>query len=369
MSVRIKNGTWIVEVYDPAKKRKRHVSRREIAALGLVYPMSENAARKVERRVIAALEQAAESGEVTCRRFAERWTADYPRPDESSNRTNAERVSKFGKDFGDRLLSSVTRQEARRWALENKGRLPAVRTMFYDALNDGLIDGNPFAKLRITPGESRKDRAKKRSPVTPAELDRLADVALEVHGELHGPVVRALILVSAHTGLRAGELFGLRWRDVKGDTIDVQRQYSSKLGREKEPKKGSTGVVYLPAEAKAALMLVPRRVDDDLVFFTKRGKRMTQSNWTPYWDKVRCSFGRPDLALHSLRHYCATRLLNDMRVEPWKVAKQLRHSDGGQQVLDTYGHPDWEVALEDIRKAHGANVKPLRSVDDEAQSA
>lgn len=371
MSVRLKNGSWIVEVYDPTKKRKRHVTKREIAELGLAYPLSEKQALKVERRVLIALDEREEGAptEVTCREFAENWTRDYPRPDESSNKTNHERVSKFGKDFGDRLLASVRRQEARQWALENVGRIPAVRAMFNDAVNDEIVPKNPFAGLRIVKAESRKERGQKRSPVTRDELHEMADLALVVHGEAMGPMVRALILVAAYTGMRAGELFGLRWSDIEGDTIRVQRQFSSRLGREKEPKAGSMGAIFCPEPAREALRTLPRRLDTELVFTTERGRQFTQGNLQHYWPPVRSAFGKHGLAFHSLRHFCATYLLNELRVEPWKVAKQLRHSDGGTLVLNTYGHPSEGVALEDIRRAWGANVTPLRSVDVEAESA
>src|SRR5690242_19288210 len=42
--------------------------------------------------------------------------------------------------------------------------------------------------------------------------------------------------------------------------------------------------------------------------------------------------------------------------EPWVIAEQLRHSDGGTLVVQLYGHPDRKTAIERIRRADGDNV-------------
>src|SRR5688500_15274386 len=59
--------------------------------------------------------------------FAARWTRDYPRKKDSTNAGNAERVSKFARDYAGVLLRDVTRQDARAWALANRSRWKAVR--------------------------------------------------------------------------------------------------------------------------------------------------------------------------------------------------------------------------------------------------
>src|SRR5436309_14155956 len=51
-------------------------------------------------------------GTETCDSFAERWTRDYPRPQESSNRTNAALVKRFARDFKGIRLRDVDRSTA-----------------------------------------------------------------------------------------------------------------------------------------------------------------------------------------------------------------------------------------------------------------
>jgi hypothetical protein len=45
-------------------------------------------------------------------------------------------------------------------------------------------------------------------------------------------------------------------------------------------------------------------------------------------------------------------LLLGLEIEPWVIAEQLRHSDGGALVLELYGHPDRKEAIRRIRRAY-----------------
>lgn len=45
-------------------------------------------------------------------------------------------------------------------------------------------------------------------------------------------------------------------------------------------------------------------------------------------------------------------MLNELELEPWVIAEQLRHSDGGRLVLELYGHPDRNKAIDRIRRAY-----------------
>jgi integrase len=339
MAVGKKRGkSYPVYVYDPTAKRKLYVGSRERQrdAEALFRAETERRSKRI-------------GSDETCDSFVERWTLDYPRAEESTNVHNGERAAAFGRDFAGRSLRSISRPEARRWANEHPGRLPAVRAMFNDAVEDGLADTNPFARL----GMPQAKGGKVRSPVTPEQLDELGETALAVHGPVYGPEFRAMIYVAAYTGLRFGELAALRWSDLNHDVINVQRQFSSTLNCEKGPKHGSTGEILLPPPAGKVLKELPRRLGDDLIFRTKRGRQFRQESLHRYWHPVRCAFGRPDLVWNSLRHFCATYLLNELRLEPWIVAQQLRHDDGGTLVVERYGHPSRHVARDEIRQAFG----------------
>jgi integrase len=61
---------------------------------------------------------------------------------------------------------------------------------------------------------------------------------------------------------------------------------------------------------------------------------------------------------YELRHFGASYMLNVLRIEPWVIARQLRHSNT-KQILELYGHPETESAIDTMRGAWGENVRKL----------
>jgi integrase len=372
MSVRFKNGAWIVELYSPITKRKDYVrgSRSK----------TERAARKFERDQLARRETSRRAAdEETCDSFAARWVQDFPRARNASTRAHYhERVQPFGQAFAGRALRSITRQEARAWAAANPSRVAGVRTMINDALEERLADFNPFAKLGLKQTRGRRDIV----VLTPKELDELCAVALEVHPGEWGIEFAAMIQWAAYTCMRPGETFAARFSLLRSDVYDLRSQFNSRLRRETEPKHSSDGLIYVPSPARDAVLSKPRRLDDDLMFRTKRAKQFRQETLNRAWVPVRAAFVAklPDthhlrhrlemdphdqLDFYELRHMGASYMLNELDLEPWVIAEQLRHSDGGALVIQLYGHPDRRRAIDRIRRAYGDNVQPLHEVSGE----
>jgi hypothetical protein len=147
----------------------------------------------------------------------------------------------------------------------------------------------------------------------------------------------------------------------------------STLGRETIPKHNSSGLIYVPEPAQRAVLDKARRLGDDLIFRTKRGQQFRQESLHRVWAPVRDAFTAklPDahhlrerlavdpedrLDFYELRHFGASYMLNVLELEPWVIAEQLRHSDGGALVLELYGHPDRREAIRRIRRAYTADA-------------
>jgi integrase len=248
---------------------------------------------------------------------------------------NQERVARFAQDFKGVKLAAVDRPQARRWALEHKHNLPAVRAMFGDALRDGLVDFNPFAQLRLPGSRGRKDIV----ALTETELLKLADLALDDRMELgaYGPEFRAMILFSGYVGLRPGELFALKRDDLGPGEVLIERSLSSKTGLVGPKKTGRSRTVEVPPVAEDALRAVPQH-DNNLLFVSPAGRMWTQSSHHRYWARLRLVANLPGFDHYELRHAAAT-MLRERGVMPDAVAHQLGHTDGGALVMSTYGHP------------------------------
>jgi integrase len=380
VSIRWRNGKAIVEIYDPVKGAKVHVKP---ADFGVATPTNERQAARLERMALNARDKRRPgTGDETVGSFVERWPLDYTaNRGESTRLHNAERVRAFGEEYEARTLRSVTRGEARAWTERRPGSLAALRAMFSDAVEDRLADDNPFAKLGLHGSRGRADI----TVLTLAELDQLCGLAVEAHGESFGPEFAALITWAAFTCMRPGEAFAARFSLLDGDVYHLEEQFNSRLRRNAPPKHDSVGTIYVPDQARRAVLGKPRRLGDDLMFRSKRGKQLRQEGLHRAWTPVRTAFlatlpaGHhlrhrlavdPDdrMDFYELRHLGASHMLNELGLEPWVIAEQLRHKDGGALVLKRYGHPKRETALARIRKAYGAaagdNVRQLRADDD-----
>lgn len=341
---------WIATAYDKATRYTKH--------LGTFDTRGEAQEAEADWHL-----RARKTGRETCDAFAERWAGDYPRPRASTNRHNAERVTRFAKDFKDVRLADVDRPAARAWAIKHKSNLSAVRAMFGDALRDGLIDTNPFSELRLPGSRGRKDLV----TLTEAELGGLADVALTEEMELgeFGPEYKAMILFAGYVGLRPGELFALRRDDVEGQMCTIGRSLSS-TGEIGPTKTGRSRTVIVPPLAQDVLLNVP--VHSSGLLFTSPADRMwTQPLHHRYWSLLRRFAKRPGFDFYALRHTAATLLL-ERGVTPWDVAIQLGHTDGGQLVMSLYGHPSEAGARSRLLAAWDAEVQPLRSAEDRSSA-
>lgn len=306
-----RGNSYGVSVYDPGLKRKRWVG---------TYPTL----REARLAECEAANRAPQGQTEDCASFAARWVDDYPRAAPATVKTYRYALRRFASDFRGVPLAKVDRVKARSWALrEPQSNVRVVRSMFTDAINDGLHPGpNPFANLRLEQPRGRKDLV----ALTEPELADLADCALKVHGAF-GPAFRAMVLFAAYVGLRPGELYALERRDVGADEV-VIRQNLDGTGQVKRPKNGKERRVILPPPARQALADVPTWVDVPWLFTTPRGLRFSKGTHNYYWRPVRAAFGRPTMDFYELRHFCATHLLN-LGVSHADVAVQLGHTDGG----------------------------------------
>lgn len=299
--------------------------------------------------------------------FARRWVSEYPRAKESTNDLNRSAAARIAEALGEVPLHALDRRRARAFALEHPSLARIARAMLTDAMDEGLLDANPFSNLRLPASRGRKDI----EVLSLEEVLHLADLGYSCHAEArYGEVFRAMILTAALTGMRPGEIFGLHWPDVdfRRGEIHVQRQLYKY--REQTPKNGLARWIVMPPLVAEALRDLPRFAADPYVFHNKTGKPLSQQTLYNYWNPVRAAFGRPTMGFYELRHFCATYLLELARESgsdgAADVARQLGHQDDGVLVHERYGHPDETAARERIHRLFERNVRELRPAEEEA---
>ena len=319
---------WTASGYDRGVGRKVH--------LGTFDTKREAGEAEAEHKL-----KSRPTGRETVESFANRWVSDYPRPRASSNQSNRERAKPLAAELGALRLTEVTRPMARAWASKHRWALPAARAMFADAMNDGLVEANPFANLRLPGSEGRKRIV----ALTQEELQALADKALTAWPDDGWAwSYRAMILFAGYVGLRPGELFALQRADVAGDLCFIERALESKSGVVGPTKNGRPRTVTVPPIARDAIAELPAN-PSGLMFESPRGQMWRQPSHHHRWKVVRAMAGRPGLDFYELRH-CAATMLLERGMTPWDVAIQLGHQDGGRLVTSLYGHPSERAARE-----------------------
>jgi integrase len=161
-------------------------------------------------------------------------------------------------------------------------------------------------------------------------------------------------VLAIHTGLRQGELLGLKWDDVdlEAGTLQVRRTLTTTKGGLvlSAPKtKGSRRAVKLSQTAVSALRGHLERqlgeidragsswLKNGLLFASETGEPLERRYVTKYqFKKLLKRAGLPDVRFHDLRHTCATLLLG-RNVNPKIISEMLGHATIAI-TLDIYSH-------------------------------
>jgi integrase len=196
------------------------------------------------------------------------------------------------------------------------------------------------------PPSSSATKAPEMATWTPAELGRFLEFARDHEC---GPLFRVL----AMTGMRRGEVAGLKWADVDldGATVTIARQVTA-VGRELSftvPKTDrGRRTIDVDAETVTALQAYRRRQleqrlalgagwqDHDLVFPAVDGRPMHPDRIGKTFDRLVRASGLPKIRLHDLRHSHASHLIA-AGAHPQALAARLGHATPAF-TLARYGH-------------------------------
>lgn len=233
--------------------------------------------------------------------------------------------------FPQATLESLTRAEVRNQiAGLNLSRkrllnlLTPLRGAFAQAIDDGVIETNPLSGFKV-----RRIAApvEKIDPFTREEVDRLGRTELGY-----------LWRFWAWSGLRSGEVIGLRWSDVDSERVAVAIRRSVRVGREKRPKTlaGERRIVLLP-DAREALAGIARGDETDPVFRSpSTGERWHEDRGLARAFRTACAAAGVRYRYpYQLRHTFASWALSSGENPLW-VAKQMGHRDV-TMIFKVYG--------------------------------
>lgn len=228
-----------------------------------------------------------------------------------------------------------------------------LRSALNDALERDLIDYNPSAQVKLP----RVEKAKLR-PWEPVEAGTFLDVAAEHR-------LGALFEVAILTGLRRGELVGLRWSDVELParrlTVNVQVVRVGKQAIEGSIKTEAGQHRVIPLDDRVVGALVAWQIRQALereewgeayqpsarVFTMEDGRELRPEYASRLFEQLQATTSLRPQRFHDLRHLFASLALSngeDMGI----VAKLMGHSNS-QITRDLYAHLVGDKAMTTVQ--------------------
>lgn len=239
-------------------------------------------------------------------------------------------------------VEEVTPAALRAWVSEMdctskaiRNMLIPIRSVFEDALNDGIIVSNPFDQIALIKLIRQTSKASDYviQPFTHEERQSILNACRT--DEL--PMYQFWF----NTGLRPGELQALEWRHIDFDKATARIEQNQVAGVIKTPKTAAgIRTVDLNAEAMAALRAQKQisMLRDGRVFLNpatlepwQTDAQIRKNSWLPLMKRADIEYRNP----YQIRHTYASSLLT-AGGNPWYVADQMGHADV-TMVFNTYG--------------------------------
>ena len=230
-----------------------------------------------------------------------------------------------------------------------RNHLNTMHSVFQIGLRKGWCHHNPV-KLAERP-VIKKTETRIRF-LTQPEVDKL--VATEYPDDAWGSIEPTLYLTAAMTGLRQGELLGLRWRDIDFEAGRIRVVSPYVRGEFADPKsEGSGRSVPMASRVAWALKELHARTRfgraRNLVFcHPETGKPLDRSKLVRRFKKALKRAGARQITFHELRHTFGTRLAAHgvplRRIQEW-----MGHADAKTtQIYQHYQPAEDEVGVVDL---------------------
>lgn len=293
------DGRWRARYRDETGKEHARHFRRKIDAQQWID--------EVTASIVTGQYVDPKAGREKLRATAKRWQANQVGSDATARIVdNAVRLHILP-TLGDRPVGSIRRSDVQALVKSLSATLaPGTVRNVYDvlarifaaAVDDRMITQSPCRRIAL-PATGDQE-------VDPPTVDQVMALAGEVP-----PRYRAAVVMLAGSGLRIGELLGLRVSDVdflrRTARVERQRYQDERIGPPKTPQSTRTvplGQVVVD-ELAAHLAAYP---SGEWLFTTSRGKPLSYRAWKTVWKNARTRIGL-DLDTHALRHFFASALI------------------------------------------------------------
>jgi integrase len=289
---------------------------------------------------------------MTFNQLVERWQKAEGPTMKASTLDHYKNALRYVRSFNDRVISNINREEIQSFLAEQATRysrsvLRSIRVVLSLTLgwakNCGWIERNPCEGIRL-PREAG-GRKVHRTVLTSQEVDAIVNALAEPYA--------TLVLFLARTGLRIGEAIAIKWSDLEGNVLHVQRRlYQGKADSLKTS--GSERSLPLPTSLVERISTLRSSEScSEWVFCSESGTPVNPGNALKRY--IRPAVTGLGISLggwHDFRHTLTTTLRRD-GVHPKVISGILGHSKVNI-AMDVYDHAtvqDFRQPLERLENA------------------
>ncbi len=294
-------------------------------------------------------------GRITLSKFLERWLKDYARVNTAPKTfIRYEEIARLHlvPSLGSIRLIKLRPPHIQQAYSKLLGKGLSSRTVLHchRVLREALQHAVQWQLLARNPADAVQPPRPERSEVRALEAEEARQLLQAVARTRYD----ALVHLAVTSGMRKGELLGLRWSDVDLDAgvLHVQQtcQWLPHQGfvfRQPKTQLSRRAVALSPEAVRRLHQHRQRQLeerlavgsayqDNGLVFTTPLGAPIDPSNFRRAWERIVREAGLGHVRFHDLRHTHATLLLQQ-GVHPKIVSERLGHA-GVAITMDTYSH-------------------------------
>lgn len=246
-----------------------------------------------------------------------------------SNTKLSQLTAKRVGDFRDKMRDAGVR------VITARKILTTLHGVLEYAISQDLVAVNAARGVKVI--GQRDEGAKKVKPPSKEDMQVLLNAAPED--------MKQKMLFAATTGLRAGEQWALKWKDINFDSAELKVCRRIDVYGEAGPPKTSAGVRTIPLSEQMITMLKRMRLasgfsqDDNFIFSNKTGEHTCHANFIKRnFNKIFTEMGNGPVRFnwHALRHFAVSTWI-EADLAPKTIQTFAGHSSL-QVTMDRYGH-------------------------------